>query len=69
VYVIWDPPSSGAAPTSYLLDVTGSFTGQFPTTGRALNGDAGSGAYTVRVQSVNACGASVFTAAQTVTIP
>ncbi len=69
VYVIWDPPASGAAPTSYLLDVSGAFTGQFPTTGRALNGNAGPGSYTVRVQSVNACGASPFTAAQTVTIP
>ena len=69
MYVIWDPPASGAAPTSYLLDVSGAFTGQFPTTGRALNGNAGPGSYTVRVQSVNACGASPFTAAQTVTIP
>jgi len=68
-YVIWDPPASGAAPTSYLLDVTGSFVGTFPTTGRALSGLIGPGAYNVRVQAVNACGASSFTPVQVITFP
>jgi hypothetical protein len=69
VFVIWDPPASGAAPTHYVLDVTGAFVTQIPTPGRALNGVVGPGSYNLRVQAVNGCGASAFTPVQTVTVP
>lgn len=69
IHVIWDPPTSGPAPTSYLLDVTGAFVGAIPTTSRTLNGMVGPGSYGLRVSAVNACGSSAPTAEQTVTIP
>jgi hypothetical protein len=68
-YAIWDPPAAGPAPTSYLLDVTGSYVGAFGTAGRALSGAIGAGSYNVRVQSINACGASAFTPVQVITNP
>jgi hypothetical protein len=68
-FVIWDPPASGPTATSYLLDVTGSFVGTFPTTGRTLSGGVTPGTYNVRVQAVNACGASAFTPVQAIVVP
>ena len=69
IFVFWDPPTSGAAPTSYVLDVTGAFAGSFPTTGRALNGNAGPGTYNFSVRAANPCGNGPATAVQSVTIP
>jgi hypothetical protein len=68
-YVIWDPPAAGPAPTSYMLKVTGAFTGSFPTTGRALSGEVGPGSYKLEVIAQNACGSSAPTAPQTVVVP
>lgn len=68
-FVVWDPPASGAAPTGYVLDVSGSFVGSFGTAGRALSGAIAPGSYNVRVQAVNACGASPFTPAQVISLP
>jgi subtilisin-like proprotein convertase family protein len=68
-FVIWDPPASGPTATSYLLDVTGSFVGTFATTGRTLSGGVTPGNYQVRVQAINACGASAFTPVQTISVP
>lgn len=69
VFVDWLPPASGAAVTSYVLDVSGAFTGALPTTSRSLAVPVGAGSYTVRVASVGPCGTSAFTAPQTVVVP
>ncbi len=68
VYLVWDPPVSGPATTSYIVNVTGSFVGGFPTAGRSLSGVAPPGTYTFTVTGVNDCG-SATTSEQTVTIP
>jgi Fungalysin metallopeptidase (M36)/Bacterial Ig domain len=66
--VIWDPPASGPSPTGYVVNVTGSVTGNVPTTARFLSGTVGPGTYALSVTAVNACG-SATTPAQSVTIP
>ena len=45
IFVLWDPPAAGAAPTGYVVNVTGSFTGSVPTGGRQLSGAVGPGTY------------------------
>ena len=68
--LLWDPPSSGPAPTAYVMNVTGAFVGALPVgTTRVLSGSVPPGTYTVAVTAVNACGSSPATAARTVTIP
>jgi hypothetical protein len=69
ISVLWDPPATGAAPTSYSLEVTGSFVGTFPLTARQISSPVPPGSYTFTISSVNACGESAATAAQTVVIP
>ncbi len=69
IYAIWDAPQSGAAPTNYVLDVTGAFVGSFATTGRALSGAVPPGTYNLSVRAVNACGQSAPSPVKTVTIP
>lgn len=69
VFVDWAPASSGPAPTSYVLHVTGTLVGDFATPGRALSGTVASGTYTLSVEAVNACGVSGSTAPQTVVVP
>ncbi|HUE85965.1 MAG TPA: hypothetical protein VMO26_07780 [Vicinamibacterales bacterium] len=69
VFVDWTPAESGPAPTAYLLNVTGSFVGSFPTAARAMSGTVGAGTYTLSVAATNACGASAATAPQTVVVP
>ena len=65
----WDSPASGGAPDAYTLAVTGSFTGSFATTGRALSGVVGPGSYTVAVTSGNSCGTSPPSPPVTLTVP
>ena len=67
-YLMWDPPPSGPSPTGYLVNVTGSFVGNVPTTARFLSTPVGPGIYTVRVTAVNACGTAT-TGEQTITVP
>ena len=67
-YVMWDPPASGPSPTGYMVNVTGSFVGNFPTTARFLSPTVAPGIYTVSVTSVNACGTAT-TGEQTITVP
>jgi hypothetical protein len=67
-YLMWDPPPSGPSPTQYMLNITGSFVGNFSTTARFLSDTVGPGIYTVRVTSVNACGTAT-TGEQTITVP
>lgn len=69
VFVTWAPASLGAAPTGYVLQVTGSFVGGFATSGRGLSGTVGPGSYTFRVVAANPCGASAATPPQTVVVP
>ncbi len=69
VFVDWLPPASGAAVTSYVLDVSGAFTGALPTTSRSLAVPVGAGSYSVRVAAAGPCGTSAFTAPQTVVVP
>ena len=65
----WSPPDTGAAATSYVLQVSGAFTGAVPLTGRGLAAPVPPGAYTFQLQAVNACGASPPTAPVTVVVP
>ena len=69
IFVVWDPATSGAAPTSYRLNVTGAFAGTFETPGRTLSGTVGPGSYQLNVVAVNPCGTSAATSSQTVVIP
>ena len=69
IYVVWEPAATGPAPTSYTLNVTGSYVGSIPTTARSLSGTVGPGSYGLSVAAANACGSSPATAVQTVTIP
>src|SRR5690606_10070669 len=57
-HVIWEPASTGAAPASYVVHVSGSFVGAFPTAGRSVSSPIGPGTYHVSVTAVNACGTS-----------
>ena len=69
VQVNWDPPASGTAPTSYVLNVTGAYVGSLPTTLRALSGAVPAGTYNFTVVAANACGSSAPTAVRSVVIP
>ena len=69
IFVVWDPPASGPAPTEYVLDVSGAFVGAFPTGGRRLSGTVGPGTYNLSVRASNPCGSSPSTAEQAVSVP
>jgi hypothetical protein len=69
VFVMWDPPDTGPAPTQYLVTVTGAFAGAFPTTARMISGAVGPGTYGLSVRTINPCGAGPATAEQIVTVP
>ncbi len=68
-HVIWEPAASGAAPTSYVVHVSGSYVGNLPTPARRVSSPIGPGTYHVSVSAVNACGASAPTAVQTLVVP
>jgi hypothetical protein len=67
--LMWEPPASGAAATSYVLNVTGSFNGALPFATRGLSTPVPPGSYTFSVSAMNACGASASTTTQTVVVP
>jgi YVTN family beta-propeller protein len=69
VTVLWESAPSGPAATTFVVNVTGSFVGSFPTTERALSGTVGPGSYTITVSGTNVCGASPPSAPQTVIVP
>ncbi len=69
IFIYWDPPTAGPAPSGYVLDVTGAFAGSFSIGGRALSSSAGPGSYNLSVRAANACGSGPSTAVQTVRIP
>jgi hypothetical protein len=69
IFVIWDPPDTGPAPTQYLITVTGAFAGTFPTTARMISGAVGPGTYGLSVRAVNPCGTGPTSPEQIVTVP
>ncbi len=69
LFLNWEPPATGTAPTSYLLNVTGAYVGSIPTSLRALSGAVPAGTYHFSVVARNACGDSAPTAVQTVSLP
>jgi hypothetical protein len=69
ISLAWEPAASGAAPTSYVVNVTGAATVSVPTTARSVGGAVGPGTYTLRVVAVNACGSSAASSSTTVVIP
>lgn len=70
VTILWDPPASGAAVTSYTLTVTGSVSGALSLgTARLFSSPAPPGSYTVRLTPVNSCGAGSASAPITVVVP
>lgn len=64
----WETPSGGTPAASYLLHVSGSYSGAFPIAGRGFASGAPAGTYNFSLQAVNACGAGPVTAFQTVVI-
>ena len=69
VFVIWESPAAGPAPTSYRLHVTGAAVLDVPLTATSISSPVPSGTYNLSVRSVNACGTSPPTAVQAVTVP
>jgi hypothetical protein len=69
IFVTWDPAPSGPAPTSYVLNVSGSFAGSFPTSVRTMSGSVAPGTYGLSVAAIDACGVGASTATQTITVP
>jgi YVTN family beta-propeller protein len=69
ITVLWDSPSSGAAPTGYRLDVSGAVTTAIPTTSKSMSGTVGPGSYSLSVAATNPCGSSVATPVQVVIVP
>lgn len=68
--LIWDAAAAGAAPTEYLVEASGAYTGSFTTTERYLmQATVAAGTYQIRVSARNACGTSAPTATQTVVVP
>ena len=67
--VRWDPAARGAAPTGFVVHVTGAVDQHLPTTARALSGVAPPGRYTLTVTATNGCGTSAPTTPQTVVMP
>jgi hypothetical protein len=68
VTIFWEPPLEGAAPSDYMVNVTGSFAGSFTTPARSLSGTVDPGTYTLTVSSRNACGTSAPSSPQTVVV-
>ena len=69
INVVWDPPTSGAAPTGYVVNVSGALTGSFSTASRTLSAAVPPGSYALTVTATNTCGVSTPTAVQTVVVP
>ena len=69
LFLSWDPPVSGTAPTGYVLNVTGSFVGALPMASRSFSGPGPAGTFNLSVIATNPCGASAPTATRTVSFP
>jgi hypothetical protein len=66
VSLFWDPPRHGPAPTEYLLNVSGSFSGSFPMTRRSFSSPVPPGTYHLSITSTNPCGVAAPTPIQTI---
>ena len=66
---LWDPAASGAAPSGYVVNVSGTFNVSIPTSLGIISGAVPPGTYTMTVVATNACGASAPTLPQTITVP
>jgi hypothetical protein len=71
VFASWDTAASGPAPTSYAINVAGSFaaTASWPRKDLELGVLPPPGIYDLRVAAVNACGTSAYSAFSRITIP
>ena len=69
IHVRWDLPAVGPAPTSYVVQVSGAYTGGFGSVARELSGAAAPGEYGIQVVGVNACGAGTPTSSIPVVVP
>jgi hypothetical protein len=69
ITAMWDPPAAGSAPTGYVLQVVGDFTGSFPTTAQSLSGEVAPGSYGLSVTAINVCGVSTPTGVVTIVVP
>jgi len=69
VVLSWSPPVSGPAVASFVVSVTGAFTGSLVMTGRTLSNAVAPGSYTISVAAGNTCGTGPATPAQTVVVP
>lgn len=70
VTLLWDPPSTGGAATSYTLTVSGSVSGAVALGAtRLFSSPAPPGSYTLRVTPANSCGAGPASAPITVVVP
>lgn len=69
VFLNWDAPAAGAAPSGYVLNVTGAYVGSVPTPLKLLSAAVPPGAYTFTVVATNPCGSAAATAPRTVVVP
>jgi hypothetical protein len=69
VIVSWNLPPAGAAPSGFVLSVTGDFVGSFASTGRSMRAAAPRGTYALQIAAVNPCGTSAQSAAVSLTVP
>jgi Bacterial Ig domain len=69
IHLQWDSPAGGAAPSGYILNVSGAFTLSLPVPARSLSGTVGAGTYIFSVAGISPCGPGPATAVQTVVVP
>lgn len=69
IHALWDPSASGPAPTTFILNVSGTLVGSLPLTARQVSGTVGPGSYGLSVAAANTCGVSPPTPVQMATIP
>lgn len=69
VHIVWESPTAGPAPTTYVLHATGAVTASLPLAATSFSSPVPPGTYNLSVSAANACGSSAATAVQTVTVP
>ena len=70
VGLLWEPPPTGPAPTTYELVVSGAYTGVVPMgMQRRLSAPVPPGSYAIAVRAANACGTGAATDPQVIVVP
>ena len=69
LFLLWEPPVSGPAPSGYVLQVTGSYVGSLPLSSRSFAIAAPPGTFTLAVAATNACGTGVATTPKSLSFP